>query len=253
VSLNVGREGTGVAVDTDGNIYLTGAVTNESLPVVNAFQPQQRGRSDAFVAKLDHTGKKLIYLTYLGGSGLEMASGIAVDSRGYAFVAGYTEPDDFPVKAALQGTAGGRGDAFLAKFAPDGGLKFATYLGGREADSVESVAVDAAGVAVVAGSTYSSDFPLRGAIRTAMEVREIFYTRVCNDGSQLLYSTFLSGSKDEVFGTVATPPNGDAYVAMRSDSRDVIGTDNFLSIPAAENLVLLRLTAAISATPAQVS
>ena len=91
------------------------------------------------------------FSTYLGGGIADQAWAIAVDADGNSYVAGYTASDDFPTLDAFQPTAGGQGDAFVAKFDPDGDLVFSTYLGGSYLDYATSIAVDATGAVHVAG------------------------------------------------------------------------------------------------------
>jgi hypothetical protein len=92
-----------IAVDGLGHAYLTGPA-GASFPVTSgAFQTVHRG-GNSFVAKLDPAGTKLLYATYLGGTGLDFATAIAVDTNGNAFLGGYTFSFDFPVTAgAFQG------------------------------------------------------------------------------------------------------------------------------------------------------
>jgi len=86
--------------------------------------------------KLDSTGTTILYGTYLGGSGTDVANGIAVDSAGDAFLTGYTSSADFPVMNPVQATyggGGGIGDAFVTGLDPSGSsLLFSTFLGGSK-------------------------------------------------------------------------------------------------------------------------
>src|SRR6266568_2476919 len=116
--------GSGIAVDADGNAYVTGYTTSPTFPTtVGAFQFIFGGGADAFVAKLDPTALgalSLVYSTYLGGVGLDEGNGIAVDANGNAYVVGRTgtgmTSNDFPTTAgAFQTTFGGIFDAFVAK------------------------------------------------------------------------------------------------------------------------------------------
>ncbi len=113
--------GEGIAVDTAGNAYVTGSTTSTNFPTTaGAFQTTYGGGDyDAFVTKLNPTGTALVYSTYLGGTGLDEGSAIAVDTAGNAYVTGTTSSADFPTTAgALQTTYGGGDyDAFVAKFA----------------------------------------------------------------------------------------------------------------------------------------
>jgi hypothetical protein len=107
-----------IAVDAQGNAYVTGFSYSADFPTKNAFQKMLRGQVDAFVTKLDAAGTALIYSTYLGGSGIDDGSGIAVDKRGEAYVTGYTRSSDFPTKNAFQPMLGGPfaiANAFVTK------------------------------------------------------------------------------------------------------------------------------------------
>jgi beta-propeller repeat-containing protein len=118
--------GTGIAVDSGGNAYLTGTTVSTDFPTAGAvFQPAYGGgNADSFVAKLDPTGKTLIYSSYLGGTNTELASGIAVDTSGSAYVTGQTCSEDFPLANPLQAVPGGNCDAYVAKVSILSGFAF---------------------------------------------------------------------------------------------------------------------------------
>ncbi len=125
---NGGSQGFGIAVDSAGNAYVTGATTSSDFPTANPLQPALGGYQDAFVAKLDPAGSALVYSTYLGGSyhfcdeyGFcygDYGRGIAVDGAGSAYVTGATFASDFPTVNALQPTLRGASNAFVAKISP---------------------------------------------------------------------------------------------------------------------------------------
>src|SRR5205823_10046584 len=110
-----GDVGRGIAVDSQGNVSLTGSTRSANFPMANALQPALRGASDAFIAKFDPAGSALIYSTYFGGGGNDLGYGIAVDPAGNAYVAGATTSTDFPTMNAVQPTNAGYDDAFVAK------------------------------------------------------------------------------------------------------------------------------------------
>jgi hypothetical protein len=156
--------GYDIAVDSSGNAYVSGATESANFPGTGSspIQSSLNGAEDAFVAKLNATGTALMYSTYLGGSGLDGAVGIAVDSLGNAYVTGVTYSTDFPGASlsAIQPTYGGAGDAFVAEINPTGtSLIYSTYLGGSGNDVGKSIAVDSSGSIYVFGSTFSADFP----------------------------------------------------------------------------------------------
>ena len=130
--------------------------------------------SDAFIAKIDARGDRLLYSTYLGGSEDDTGKAIAVDAHGDAIVTG-SGGEHFPTMNPLQvgygggedlGGGTGETDAFVAKVSPTGStLLCSTLLGGAGADEGEAVAVTPSGTVYVAGSTDSPDFPVHRALQ----------------------------------------------------------------------------------------
>jgi hypothetical protein len=111
----------GIALDADRHAYVAGWTFSDDFPTVGAFQSTRRGEYDSFVAKLDASGSTLLYSTYLGGTGNDLAQGIGVDAAGAAYVAGITLSSDFPTTpGVLQPTfADGVRDAFVSKITDD--------------------------------------------------------------------------------------------------------------------------------------
>jgi hypothetical protein len=210
-----------IAVDGVGSAYVTGQTGSPTFPTKSPLQPTLNGDHDAYIAKLTADGSALVYSTYLGGSGVEAGSGIAVDAAGNAYVTGFTSSEDFPTKSPLQPMlnggippAGGEDtdpDAFVAKLTADGAaLVYATYLGGSSEDSATSIAVDAAGSAYITGDTGSEDFPTESPLQPAhTDVGSTFVSKLTVDGSALAYSTYFDGT----FATdIAVDLTGAVYV-----------------------------------------
>ncbi len=166
---------------------------------------------------------QLAWSTYLGSSGDEWGSGIAVDAAGSVYVTGHTSSSDFPTTAGAFDTTYNGYDAFVAKLNPSGtGLVYSTYLGGSYSDEGDTIAVDAAGNAYVTGHTDSSDFPITaGALdRTFGGASEAFVVKLNASGSGLVYSTYLGGSGNDYGYGIAVDAAGDAYVLGNTESRD---------------------------------
>jgi len=200
------EQGYGVAVGGNGNAYFYGATWSSDFPTTpGAYQTQKRGFSDVFVAQFNasaSTGaQSLIYSTCVGGSGNNadqndyLPHRIDVDAAGNAYFAGGTISTDFPTTGdAFQTAAPGNGDGFVVKLNPQGsGLVYSTYLGGPDSqDHANSIAIDAAGNAYVAGVTWSSTFPVTpGSLQDSWAGTGGFIAKLNPSGSALVYSTFF--------------------------------------------------------------
>jgi MYXO-CTERM domain-containing protein len=217
--------GYGVALDAAGEAFVTGTTSSSDLRTHTGVQPTFGGVADAFLAKLDASGDKLVYATFLGGSQEDEARGVAVDASGAAYVAGFTSSPDFATAAPFQALENGAVNAFVAKVDPSGGsLAYATYLGGSEVDMAGAIAVDGAGAAYVTGSTTSFDFPTKAAYQHAPASvsggATAFVTKLDATGAALVYSTYLGGTGGDVAHAVAVTAAGDAVVAGATGSTD---------------------------------
>jgi hypothetical protein len=212
-----------LAVDADGNVYVTGSTQSTDFPVVGGLSPEQGGHPptgqppfdnvSAFVAKLTPQGDHLVYATYLSsntsdGNAAVNAYSLKIDDERAAYVAGLTISADFPVVGGLPtGQAGipdGSPAVWVAKLNPDGNaLEYSTYLGagnGREMIYPQALDIDAAGNAYVTGfTTPPYGFPVVGGLSSEQGGEphgdgSIFVAKLDAAGDALVYSTYLSGS-----------------------------------------------------------
>jgi uncharacterized protein (TIGR03437 family) len=232
------------AVDSAGNTYVIGGW----IPEVPLNGSQIYYQHDLFVSKVDPLGS-IVWLTYLGGRGDDIAEGIAVDSSGNVFGVGSTTSPDFPLQHAIQtGPSNGliARTGFLFKLDTNGALVFSTYFGGSglvlTGSSVNAVAVDGAGNAFVTGTSDAADFPATlGAFQQNGNVSNqainpaasAFVAKISPSGA-ILYATWLGGSKPNCNGgsqcqgylrqdngtAIAVDTAGSAYVAGYTDSVD---------------------------------
>jgi hypothetical protein len=219
-------EGRGIALDSSGNAYVTGWTTSNDFPTANAAQSAYQEGQDAFVAKLDGTGATLAYSTYLGGTGADQGSSIAVDSSGQAYVTGYTTSTNLPLANPIQPTYGGNQDAFVSKLSATGvALVFSTYLGGHDVDTGTGIAVDSAANPYVTGATFSNDFPTASPLQAATggdydafvaKLAELAAPAVALSAMSLVFP-------DQAVATTSTPPQtvtltnaGDAALSITS-------------------------------------
>ena len=215
--------GRGIAVDTSGNIYVTGFTDSTNFPLARAEQDHAYGTHAAFITKMNADGSALIYSTYIAGGIDDQAYAIAVDGSGAAYITGQTSSPDFPVTAGSfqPAFAGGNDDAFVTKLAPDGSsLVYSTFLGGaaptpyRTAyDGGYGIAVGSDGSAYVAGYTFSMDFPVKNALQaTSAGGLKGFLAKFTPDGAGLTFSTYLGVSGDVAAYAIALDSAGNAYV-----------------------------------------
>ena len=198
-----------IALDSSGAVYVTGTTESSDFPTTpGAFDTSYNGNDDAFVVKLNATGTALSYATFLGGSGGEEGTGIAIDASGAAVVTGRTGSSDFPTTpGAFDTSYNGNDDAFVVKLNASGSaLTYATFLGGSYYDWVFRIALDSSGAAYVTGSTYSSDFPTTpGAFDTSYNGGEAdaFVVKLGMGGGTTTYSIsgrFMDGNGNPIQG-----------------------------------------------------
>jgi len=216
--------GNGIVVDSSGAVYVTGGTLSINFPLKNPIQGalSRFGSPDAFITKILPAGTAMVYSTYLGGSGYDSGSGIAVDSTGAAYVTGATDATDFPTMNSLFG-AGAGGDAFITKIDPTGtAMVYSMYLGGTYGDSGSGIAVDSSGAAYVTGITSSDNFPIKNPIqgRIGGTSTDAFVTKVSPAGTALVYSTYLGGRNMDFGYGIAVDSTGAAYVTGATSSTD---------------------------------
>jgi uncharacterized repeat protein (TIGR01451 family) len=204
-------------------VYVLGDTTSLNFPTQSAYRTSSSGSNDVFVTKLNASGNGLIYSTYIGGSGDDYSSGLAVDAGGNAFITGYTDSQNFPTRNAAYAGNAGFFDAFLTKLGVNGSnLVYSTYLGGAGDDFGRTLAVDSSGSAYLAGQTYSKGtgngpFPTTtGAYQRNngngnVIGADAFVTKF-NTNGVVSYSTFLGGNSEEKANGIAVDNSGNAYI-----------------------------------------
>lgn len=218
----------GIAVDPAGDAYVTGWTGSVAFPVVSPVQSALAGSRNAFVAKLNPAGNTLIYSTYLGGSGTDSGTGIAVDSSDNAYVTGYTYSSNFPTLGAFQTSNNGAENAFVAKLSSSGALIYSTYLGGNGSDAAAAIAVDSAGNAYITGGTTSTNFPTASPVQAASGGnQDAFITKLNPSGNGLIYSTYLGGSG----GAAGSPEAGTGIAVDATGAAYVTGVTNSTNFP----------------------
>jgi Beta-propeller repeat len=244
---------TGVALDTAGNVYVSGYTSSTNFPVTPGNQigpvPVQYGGNDIFLVKLARKGK-VAFATLVGGTSNSYIPtfpsqpvSVSVDASGEAVLGG-SAFGGFPTttgafQANYPGALYERNNAFIGKLNATGtAFVAATYLGGTLGDAATQVVVDSSGNVYVAGTTSSSDFPTTpGAFQpvdTQPDYAISFIAKLNPALSSLVYSTYLEGT-GSAYGTgiwlngLAVDNNGNSYVTGYAGQSDFPVASPFLS------------------------
>lgn len=242
--------GYGIAADSNANAYVTGltySTPSDTPPfpiTAGALQSAYGGAGDAFLVKVDTTGSgaaSLVYSSYLGGSGLDQAKGIAVDGSGDAYITGtitstastlgFTVPAGaYQSDCALDSLSQCEGDVFVAKMnaalSGAASMLYFSYLGGAGADGGYAIALDPSDNVYLTGSTVSSNFPVTsGVFQTQYGGgdADAFVAKMTLAGkgtSDLDYSSYLGGTNTDTGDGIAVDIDGSAYVAGQTCSVD---------------------------------
>lgn len=210
--------GKGIAVDDDGNAYVTGITGGAGFPTVNAYDESfNGGYRDCFIAKLSPSiggPGSLLYSTYLGGSGTDRAYDLDIDTDGNAYVTGDTASDDFPVVNPYDESYDGGIDIFVSKLAASGSsLIYSTYVGGHDLDRGYAISVSQAGSAFITGETKSADFPTVLALDDGYNgFYDVFLTQLSTAGNSLAFSTYMGGPDPDSGNDVIADNNGHVYL-----------------------------------------
>lgn len=210
-----------MAIGSDGSIYIVGGTNSSDMPIVNGYQSTFGGDRDVFLAKFSADGMQLLFSTYLGGPGDDYAMAVELDAAGNIVIAGQAG-SNFPVVNGYQGTmGGGMADGFVAKFSPDGSnLLYSSYIGGAGWDSIIDMKLKSTGGICVVGFTQSPDYPVINAFKDTYEAEEAFVTEFSADGSALVFSTFLGGTRNDFAHGLAIDGSDNLYVTGWTSSYD---------------------------------
>jgi hypothetical protein len=198
-----------VSFDSQGNVIVIGSTMSTTFPMISGTPKSV----DAYVVKLSPDGSRVLWGTFLGGSGLEDTLSLALDAGDNIYLCGRTDSRDFPVTAsAPQKEFGGGGfDGYVVKFNAGGELLFATYMGGSGSDAPDGIAVDRSGNIVIGGDTSSADYPLVRPYQSENRGgTDLFVTRFAPDGS-VAFSTYIGSTASDAGHAITFDANGNAW------------------------------------------
>ncbi|MCC6489217.1 MAG: SBBP repeat-containing protein, partial [Candidatus Hydrogenedentes bacterium] len=217
-----------LAINAAGEAFVTGGTASPNFPVtLGAFDTTLSGTQDAWVTRLNATGSGLLYSTYLGGSGIELAAALQLRPSGEAVILGRTRSADFPASSGAYcetQSAPSDQDLFVAELDASGAnLVHATYLGGIGSEMDKWMTLDDAGNVWVGGVTSALDFPITpGAYQPSFGggSNDTAIARLTPDLSRLTYGTYLGGSGSEDNPKLALVGTSTLYVAGLTGSAD---------------------------------
>ncbi len=223
----------GLAIDSAGNAYVTGTSMAAGFPGVGGATVAGAGGSDAFLIKLDPSGKLLLSMLF-GGSGSDAGSSIAVSQSGVVFIAGTTQSSNFPVtNGALQSSLSGKTDLFLTTIDGATGKTLSSTLLGP--GSGPQLALGPQGDVFVAGSTTSAAWPTTsGTVQpkcAGAACSNVIVLRFRATASQIVYATYLGGSGVDTLGGIASDSAGSLYLTGTTTSIDFPVTGTVLPAP----------------------
>jgi hypothetical protein len=216
------EDSLGVDIDANGNAYISGGSYSTDYPLLNAYQPANRGDEDIVVTALNPAGNALLYSTYLGGGEGELPWAVSVSPVGDAYVTGVTASADFPVRRALQPVKGAELDGFVTRLSPSGSwVVYSTFLGGNGGyDAPYGIALDDAGNTTVVSLVDSTDFPLANPIQATYAGDGDASVTTIGPLGTLLFSTYLGGSAEDFAWRVDVDAQGDIYTTGLTRSTD---------------------------------
>ena len=222
-------QGNAISVNGAGTRFVVGGLTQSSdFPIVNAagLQPSFGGGfSDGFVTTFNANGSVSIdYSTYLGGSGVSFESviGVYLGSDDRVFATGATDSSDFPLVNAFDPILDGGFDAFLTIINASGNaFDASTFLGGNSSDFGQDIVVDSHGYPIIAGDTFSTDFPVVDPFQSSPGGNgDAFVSQFDSTGTQLVFSTYVGGALGDQASGVAVDSGGNIFVAGFTSSTD---------------------------------
>lgn len=177
-----------------GQPVLGGTTFSADFPLVNPLDAALTGTGgDGFVITFDVSGTAPVFGTLWGGNGDDVVNALALAPAGDLWLAGLTRSTNFTTTAGADATLGGLSDAFLTRFTSAGSLGFSTYWGGSDDETAHALAVNPAGMVVLAGQSHSADFPTLAPVQSPSGVWPLaFAARFQPDGTPD-FSSLLGG------------------------------------------------------------
>ncbi len=223
--------GEKIMVDAEGYLIILGRTNSPTFPTTeNAYSRTLAGGDDLFVAKIDLTNNVIIFSTLIGGDSSEWAPSFSLDSENNIIITGQTSSSNFPIVGNSHAEfISGKSNVFVTKLKSDGTqLIYSTIIGGSDNDWSFDITTDINDNSYVTGVTLSNDFPVS---TTAFDNsynggQDAFLFKISEDGSEILYSTYIGGTEKDGGRGVVVGENGKVYLTGCTKSTDFPVSDN---------------------------
>jgi hypothetical protein len=221
--------GYDLAVDAAGDVWVTGYTGSSNFPVTPNAYDSLYNTTDVFLLKYNGNTGDLEYSTFIGGTGYEMAFGIAFDASGDVWITGETMSSDFPLTSDANDSQLDSVDAFLLNLASNGStLLYSTFIGGTDGDSGQSIAIDTKGNPWLVGIMLSLDFPTtpNAYDNSSNGDFDLFLVNLAANRSLIMYSTYIGGSNADMTSDILLDPNEGIWITGYTLSSDFPLTPN---------------------------
>ena len=196
-----------IAVDADGNAYVSGQTSSEDFPLVNEFVDAVATNQDGFIFKIGPSGNALEYSSYIGGDYSTSASNLVVNEYGEIYLLGFTSSTEFDAIGGNSTFGGGMSDGIIFLLSESGTPVYSSYFGGDDSDTWGDVVIDSVGRILTVGYTKSTDLPAKDAYDETFNggVSDAFLTIFSYDNS--IDTSSITDTTGSTTGTTSLTPD----------------------------------------------
>lgn len=216
-------EGNDITVSSNGDVFVACQTESSLLSVsLGALQASLGGATDAFVIKMNARGK-VLWSSYYGGSSDDYGRAIAVDDKGFSYLSGNSQSNNFKITtSAFQTSIGGGSDGYLVKLSPSGKLVWSTFIGGDLADEVNDICLDDSANIYLAGKTSSTNFPVtNGVLQGVLGGESDMVIAKFDSTGARKWASFFGGSEDDFAYGVTVDKKRHSYIIGTTYSDDL--------------------------------
>lgn len=249
--------GHDIAIDNSGNVYVSGTTTSSDFPIQNPLKGELLPifydicYPDGFITKFSNTGEMILYSTFFGGTSSDQIYGMTLDKADQIYITGTTFSKDFPIVNPATNIVIGPYEAtfyiFVSKISAEGhAILYSTYIGARNYyQQGRKIAVDSSGNAYIAADFWGQGlgYPLVNPFQSELKGgAEGLFFKLSPQGNNILFMTYLGGSKDDRIQNVLIDKNGLPVICGWTDSSDFPVANTTMEYPKGQNAFLSQFS-----------